>query len=169
MGSVDMIYAQILNGVVRNTIILDNETELHLFLKHHDHCIRIDHLVPQPSIGWLYDGTVSVFSKIHNPYVEGGIPKDVPCGNETAFEPFTIRQGDYEFEVFLDADLLHIGCHVYNYKWLRYALWMGKKYPTCIVGPVTHCEDGSARYGDSHFHILRDDIDLIYNALCTLI
>jgi hypothetical protein len=165
MGSLDMIYAQILNGIVRNTIILENAIQIHLFRKNHDHCIRIDHLIPQPSIGWFYDG--ATFSKVHNPDIEGGIPKEVPTGNAATFEPFTIRMGDYEFEVFLEGDLLHIGCHIYNYRWLRYALWMGKEHHANRVGPVIHCEDGSARYGND-FHILRDDIDLIYNSLCAL-
>jgi hypothetical protein len=162
-----MIYAQILNGIVRNVIILNDETIAHLFAKNYDHCIRIDHLVPQPAIGWFYDG--STFSRVHSHTVEAGeVPQGVPTGAHATFESFVIRKDNYEFDVFLNGDLLHVGCHVYNYKWVRYALWMIKTHSLITMGPFNACPDGSIRYGND-FHISRDDVESVYNALCTLV
>jgi hypothetical protein len=165
MGSLGMVYAQILNGIVKNTIMLDDETQAHVFAKHHDACVRIDGLTPQPAIGWFYDG--ATFSKVHNLLVKGGIPVNVPKGHCLTFSPFTISKGDYEFEVFLSGDIIHIGCQEYNYRWCRYALWMNRVNRAAAVGPLLFCEDGSTRYG-SNFHIMRDDVDAVYVALCML-
>jgi hypothetical protein len=52
----DKIYAQILNGVVVNIIILNDSTLEPLFAQGFDACIQIDQLSPQPGIGWSYDG-----------------------------------------------------------------------------------------------------------------
>jgi hypothetical protein len=52
-----MIFAQILNGIIMNTIILNDLSLIPLFTEGFDSCIRIDQLSIQPSIGWTYDGT----------------------------------------------------------------------------------------------------------------
>lgn len=49
-----MVYAQIRNQVVVNTIVLDDPTILHLFKVGFDDCVRVDQLSPQPGIGWSY-------------------------------------------------------------------------------------------------------------------
>lgn len=55
-----MIYAQIKNNVVMNTIVVDEDTPLDLFSRGFDHFLRIDLLEPRPSIGYLYnDGVFS--------------------------------------------------------------------------------------------------------------
>lgn len=51
-----MIYAQILNGIIQNIIVLDDPNISSLFSQGFDYFIRIDNLSPTPQIGWLYDG-----------------------------------------------------------------------------------------------------------------
>lgn len=51
-----MIYAQIKDGVIKNTIKVDENTDLSLFLEGFDHLIRIDNLDTIPGIRWSYDG-----------------------------------------------------------------------------------------------------------------
>lgn len=52
-----MIYAQILDGVVQNTIVLTDPTLESIFAAGFDYFIEIDGLTPMPSIGWSYNGT----------------------------------------------------------------------------------------------------------------
>lgn len=52
-----MIYAQIKNGLILNTIVCDEDTPLDLFAEGFDHFLRVDNLTPVPGIGWSYDGT----------------------------------------------------------------------------------------------------------------
>lgn len=51
-----MIYAQILQGIVKNTIVVDEDTPMDLFAQNFDYFIRIDNLTPMPGISWSYDG-----------------------------------------------------------------------------------------------------------------
>lgn len=51
-----MIYAQIKNGQVQNTILVDENTPLDLFSEGYDHFMRIDELNPCPGPTWSYDG-----------------------------------------------------------------------------------------------------------------
>lgn len=51
-----MVYAQIKNGRVFNTIVTDETTPLDLFARGFDYFLRIDTLSSAPSIGWIYDG-----------------------------------------------------------------------------------------------------------------
>lgn len=51
-----MVYAQISNGIVKNTIVLDDLSLLPLFSQGFERCIRVDNLDVVPSIGWSYDG-----------------------------------------------------------------------------------------------------------------
>ena len=53
----DLIWAQILNGVVVNIIVLNDTTLIPIFTQGFDYLIEIDQLTPQPGIGWTYDGT----------------------------------------------------------------------------------------------------------------
>ena len=53
----DTIYAQVLSGVVVNTIVLNDPTLIDVFTAGFDALINITSLDPQPSIGWGYDGT----------------------------------------------------------------------------------------------------------------
>jgi|SRR5271165_5674657 len=52
-----MIYAQILNGVVVNTIVLIDPTLIPLFSQGYDSFVQIDKLPVVPGPGWSYDGT----------------------------------------------------------------------------------------------------------------
>lgn len=54
-----MIYAQIKNGLVVNTIVVDENTQLSLFSAGFDAFIRIDEMSPMPGINWSYNGTFS--------------------------------------------------------------------------------------------------------------
>ena len=50
-----MIYAQILNGFVRNVIVLNDPTLQSVFVNGFDYLVRIDNLTPTPQIMWAYD------------------------------------------------------------------------------------------------------------------
>lgn len=50
-----MIYAQIKDGKVKNTIVIDDVSLLHLFTEGFDYCLKIDDVEPQPGVGWGYD------------------------------------------------------------------------------------------------------------------
>jgi len=52
-----MIYVQILNGIVKNSIVLTDISLEDLFLEGFDYLIRVDTMTPQPGIDWLYDGS----------------------------------------------------------------------------------------------------------------
>jgi len=51
-----MIYAQIKNNVVFNTIVIDENSPMDLLSEGFDYFIRIDNLQPCPGIRWGYDG-----------------------------------------------------------------------------------------------------------------
>ncbi len=51
-----MIYAQIRDGIVKNTIVVDETTPMNLFSQEFDYFLRIDNLSIIPGIGWNYDG-----------------------------------------------------------------------------------------------------------------
>lgn len=57
-----MIFAQIENGMIQNTIIVKDESSLDLFQNDpisgnpYDFIIRVDTMYPQPGIGWSFDG-----------------------------------------------------------------------------------------------------------------
>jgi len=53
----DMIYAQIKNGKIQNTIVLIDTSLIVTFSQGFDYFIEIDSLLPIPGIGWSYDGT----------------------------------------------------------------------------------------------------------------
>ena len=55
-----MIYAQIRNNIIINTIILDDPSLISLFSidqngNTYDSLVQIDNIVPQPGIGWTFD------------------------------------------------------------------------------------------------------------------
>jgi hypothetical protein len=51
-----MVYAQIKDGIIKNMIVLEDESIKHLFSEGFDHFVRVDELNPVPCIGWAYDG-----------------------------------------------------------------------------------------------------------------
>lgn len=51
-----MVYAQVLNGLIQNIIVLKDSSLLPIFSQGFDYCIQVDNLNPEPMIGWLYDG-----------------------------------------------------------------------------------------------------------------
>lgn len=57
-----MIYAQVKDGFVVNTIVLDDETLIPLFLEGFDYLIEITLTPGNPSIGWSYDPNTETFS-----------------------------------------------------------------------------------------------------------
>ena len=52
-----MVYAQILGGMIVNTIVLGDISLLPALSVGFDSCIRIDNITPQVGVGWSYDGT----------------------------------------------------------------------------------------------------------------
>jgi hypothetical protein len=58
-----MIFAQIMNGQVVNTIVLDSTAKMDYFSNDpvsgvpYDYIIQIDYVYPKPGIGWGFDGT----------------------------------------------------------------------------------------------------------------
>lgn len=57
-----MIYAQITNGVVLNTISLDDPGLIPVFKEGYDYILPIGALIPQPEISWTYDSGSGIFS-----------------------------------------------------------------------------------------------------------
>jgi hypothetical protein len=52
-----VIYAQIKQGTIWNVISLESGTDTGPYLVGYDYLIDITSMSPQPSVGWLYDGT----------------------------------------------------------------------------------------------------------------
>lgn len=57
-----MIYAQIKNLVVQNTIVVDDLTLLDLFIVNFDYLVPIDSISPQPGPDWTYDPGLNTFT-----------------------------------------------------------------------------------------------------------
>lgn len=55
-----MVYAQVKDGIVSNTIVVDETTPLELFSKNFDHFLRIDDLEVVPGVGWGYEGGIFI-------------------------------------------------------------------------------------------------------------
>jgi hypothetical protein len=53
-----MTYLQIKDGFVKNAIVLNDESLIPIFSEGFDFFIRSDEMIPQPGIGWSYDGAV---------------------------------------------------------------------------------------------------------------
>lgn len=51
-----MVYAQIKDGIVQNTIVLDDPSLEGVFSQGYDYFLRVDNLDSQPGVGWSYDG-----------------------------------------------------------------------------------------------------------------
>lgn len=51
-----MVYAQIKDGMIINTIVVDEKTNLKLFREGFDELIRIDDLKQKPGPEWMFDG-----------------------------------------------------------------------------------------------------------------
>jgi hypothetical protein len=159
-----MRYAQIKDCIIQNVIELDDDTQVSLFEDGFDYCIRVDQLDPQPSIGWFYDG--DQFTDVIQQDVLGGIPSDVPHGDQTSFDPFHFSDSSGCYDVSLDDQTLNIGCHQYDYTWTRYALWMILENGQSQMGPLIKTQTGVS-YG-SFFNVVMSDIMNLYSALCTV-
>jgi hypothetical protein len=160
-----MIHAQILNGIVRNTIVIDDESLVPLFKVGFDDCKRIDHFQPRPGIGSIYSN--GKFS----PLISGDMDKEmsinVPHGTQIIFKPFIFSERSKSYPVSVENNILSIGCHQYDYPWTRYALWRIITKNDTQVGPLI-----KRKYGVSYedmFLILQNDINDLYAALCTLV
>jgi hypothetical protein len=53
-----MLYAQINNNTVVNIIVLNNASQISTFSAGFQYFVQIDQLVPEPEIGWTYDGNI---------------------------------------------------------------------------------------------------------------
>lgn len=51
-----MIFAQIKDGLIVNTIVLDSSNDLSLFTSGFDYVLQIDQQYPRPGISWSFDG-----------------------------------------------------------------------------------------------------------------
>ncbi len=56
-----MIYAQIKNNRISNVIVLNDISMEPLFLEGYDYLLRIDALIPQPQIDWIYSPEETAF------------------------------------------------------------------------------------------------------------
>lgn len=52
-----MLFAQINNNIVQNVIVLNDSSISSMFSAGYQYFVQVDQLVPQPEIGWTYDGT----------------------------------------------------------------------------------------------------------------
>lgn len=57
-----MIFAQILNDVVKNTIVLEDLSLSSMFSENFDHFIDITDMTVRPGINWSYDPNTSAFT-----------------------------------------------------------------------------------------------------------
>lgn len=57
-----MIYAQVLNNVIVNVIVLDDVSLIPVFTRGFDDLIEISVDPGSPSIGWIYDPNSNKFS-----------------------------------------------------------------------------------------------------------
>ena len=55
-------YAQISGGSIQNIIVLDDESLLGIFGQGYDYIKRVDHRVPEPQMGYLYNATTDTFT-----------------------------------------------------------------------------------------------------------
>lgn len=51
-----MVFAQIKDGVIQNTVVLTDISLIDLFKEGYDDIFQIDATFPQPGIGWTFDG-----------------------------------------------------------------------------------------------------------------
>lgn len=75
------IYAQIKDGVIQNTIVLDQPELLPLFTQHFDSIVQLTEDEVRPGIGWTYDGrdfTAPEDIPDQDPDSEEEIPPDPP-------------------------------------------------------------------------------------------
>lgn len=160
-----MIYAQILNNLVVNIIVIDDVELIPLFSEGFDYFIEIDNIIPQPQIDWLYDG--NNFSSIILYPVKNGYPSEITIGSNTTFEPFNLSSDSFSFPVKIEANALIIGCQKFDYAWIRYALYMILIRDIQEINILIKTDNG-IRFNNK-FTIVQSDIDLIYNTLCGLI
>jgi hypothetical protein len=121
-------------------------------------------LDPQPFIWCSYDGT-NFSNCIASPFLST-IPSGIPTGTATTLTPFTLSEGSSGFTVSLNGNILTIGCCSYDYKWLRYAIYMMQIENVVIIGPFAQVPMGVAQ---GSFIILTDDVNAVYAAICTLV
>lgn len=87
-----MIYAQIKDGKVKNTIVLEDNTLVSVFTDGFDSCVRVDNLSPVPGIAWNYDGSNFTVPSIPNQslstqqIVENKIAKAIDGFNQLMIE-----------------------------------------------------------------------------------
>jgi hypothetical protein len=82
------------------------------------------------------------------------------------FAPFRLSEASGSWEVFMKDGVLRIGCHHYDYKWTRYALWKILTQKADKVGALVKTPTGVSY--SKLFNIMQTDVDNIYSALCTL-
>jgi hypothetical protein len=57
-----MIFAQILNGIIKNAIVLEDLSLSHLFSENFDYFIDVTDMTPRPGISWTYDSESETFT-----------------------------------------------------------------------------------------------------------
>jgi hypothetical protein len=159
-----MIYAQIKNNLITNTIQIDDITLLPLFTVTCDACIQIDNITPQPGIGWSYDGS-NFTNQITLPTMDSSY--DIPSGTETTFAPFTLCSDSGGYMVSVNGSVLSIGCQNYDYVSLRYVLYMLLVQQVGTIGLFIQTSIGLMQ--NNQFVVTQADATIIYAALCTLV
>jgi len=159
-----MIYAQILNSLIVNVIQIDDVTAVPLFTVGYDDCIQIDTITPQPTIGWSYDGT-NFTNQVTLPTITSF--EGAPSGLATTFDAFILSAASGGYTVSVNGSVLSIGCQNYDYATVRYLLYMLLTQGAGSMGPFTETSAGFIQ--NNQFIVTAADVNLIYNALCTLI
>jgi len=85
-----MIYAQIKNGKVQNTIVLMDTSLVSQFSEGFDYFIEIDQLSPVPGVGWGYDGAI---------FTAPMAPKTPKLYSSLSVLPNSAEQGDLAITV----------------------------------------------------------------------
>ena len=80
-----MVYAQIDNNIIVNTIVIDDPALIPLFSTGHNMFLQIDNLNPMPLIGWIYDINNCSFSP-PLPLSQKIVSDCMDCGNQVILQ-----------------------------------------------------------------------------------
>jgi hypothetical protein len=158
-----MIFAQITDNLIVNTIQIDDIAVVPMFTEGYDACVQIDNIAPQPAIGWSYDGTDFTNQATLPPIVS---LDGVPSGSATTFDPFMLSAASNRYWVSINGTDVSVGCQIYDYVGLRYVLYMLLTQNAGSIGVFTVTPDGISQ--NNQFVVTLADAGAIYAVVCTL-
>lgn len=156
-----MIFAQVLNNIVMNVLVVPDGSTTDQYSVGFDSCVDVTSITPQPGVYWTYEN--SVFS--HLILFDVTYTPGIPTGTGTTITPFTMVSNDFDVNV-VDS-VIGIGCQTYDYKWLRYVLYMFATGQSTQINCLIKVDGGLSF--NNQFTIAQTDVDTTYEALCTLI